>query len=69
MYLLRLVASGAHPLAGLSGRVVGATVRSLEQLRRRGYLQHKGRHDADRASYWHITPLGERAMRHNVPRG
>jgi hypothetical protein len=42
--------------------VVGATVRSLEQLRRRGYLMHKGRHDADRASRWHVTPLGHRAM-------
>ena len=57
MLLIRTVAAGDHPLAGLAGRVVGATVRNLETLRRRGFLRHHGR-----SASWHVTPKGRRAM-------
>lgn len=41
--LLCRIRGGLSPLAGVTGRAVGAVCRNLEILRQRGYLRHHGR--------------------------
>lgn len=51
--ILCRIKGGMHPLAGITGRRVGAICRNLETLRLRGFLSWRGE-----STVYHLTSRG-----------